>query len=227
MSKADGQAVVGVIFSRADLRRAVRLPIPPDLFEIRLDALVGQVGELVETLDQLKPPLIVTARHPAEGGMNSLQLRDRRSLLLRFLPHASYVDIEVRSIKGLAEVLQEARKQKVGRILSFHDFDGTPTGTRLDEIARTAELQSANILKVATRVDSPPQLDRLRTFFLRHNSKRKPLAVMGLGRLGHQSRAEFATAGSALNYAHLGTPRAEGQLSIQDLRHILARKFLS
>jgi hypothetical protein len=35
---------------------------------------------------------------------------------------------------------------------------------------------------------------------------------------------EFAAAGSVLNYAHLGTPATEGQLSIAELRQALAQK---
>jgi len=33
--------IVGVLASRADLGRAVRMRTPPDLFELRLDRLVG------------------------------------------------------------------------------------------------------------------------------------------------------------------------------------------
>ena len=36
--------VVAVITTPAELRRATRLPDPPDLFELRLDHFVGKVG---------------------------------------------------------------------------------------------------------------------------------------------------------------------------------------
>ena len=38
--------VVGVIASRADLERAVRMRRPPDLFELRLDRLAGMADEV-------------------------------------------------------------------------------------------------------------------------------------------------------------------------------------
>src|SRR5262245_46135652 len=73
--------VVGVITSRADLDRATRMRKPPDLFELRLDCLLPLVDQLENKLPRLRVPLIITARHPQEGGVNKLSLRQRRDLL--------------------------------------------------------------------------------------------------------------------------------------------------
>jgi len=82
-SATDRPRVVGVIASRADLGRALGMRKPPDLFELRLDHLAGTVeqhrkssrardlwSELKNTLPRLRAPLIITARHPQEGGAN-------------------------------------------------------------------------------------------------------------------------------------------------------------
>ena len=53
--------LVGVISSRDDLRFAIRMRNPPDLFELRLDHLVGIVNELENKLSMLPAPLIITA----------------------------------------------------------------------------------------------------------------------------------------------------------------------
>jgi len=66
--------VVGVIASRADLERAVRMRWPPDLFELRLDRLAGMADEVEKVLPRLRTPLIITARHPDEGGSGRLSL---------------------------------------------------------------------------------------------------------------------------------------------------------
>src|SRR5215467_11746257 len=60
--------LVGVIASRADLDRAVRMCEPPDLFELRLDCLAGVIDQLERKISGLRAPLIITARHPQEGG---------------------------------------------------------------------------------------------------------------------------------------------------------------
>jgi 3-dehydroquinate dehydratase-1 len=220
MSNAATPQIVGVIFTQADLRRAIRMRNPPDLFELRLDALFARREEITATIGKLRAPLIITARHPREGGSNHLAARQRRALLLRFLPHAAYVDIELRSADAFAEIMDEAHAKGTRRIISFHDFNGTPNRARLDEIARKAQALRADFLKIAVRTDTPGQLKRLLDFFLQGRAKMK-IAVMGLGRLGRISRTEFARHRSALNYGHLGKPQAEGQLSVAQLRRLL------
>src|SRR5437773_9293979 len=87
--------IVGVIASRVDLDRAVRMHRPPDLFELRLDRLpAAAVDRLENMLPKLGAPLIITARHPQEGGAGKLSLRKRRALLTRFLlsPAKAMVD---------------------------------------------------------------------------------------------------------------------------------------
>ncbi len=85
---------------------------PPDLFELRLDALFAKGPEVEAALADLRAPLIITARHPREGGSNQLSARKRRALLVRFLPYAAYVDIELRSAGAFAAILAEARSEK-------------------------------------------------------------------------------------------------------------------
>jgi len=88
----------------------------------------------------------------------------------------------------------------VRRIISFHDFDSTPTARSLRAKARAAKLRGADIFKVATRTDTPDQLARLFDFVA---NKEVDLAVsaMGIGKLGAISRFVLARRGSALNYA--------------------------
>ena len=194
---------------------------PPDWFELRLDSLLPDDDELESDLRKLRAPLIVTARHPREGGANRLSAKKRRTLLRHFLPHAAWVDIELRSAPAFATLLKEASGKNIRTIVSFHDFQKTPSRSRLDQIARRARSLGADLLKVATRTDTLAELARLRDFFQRERLRMK-IAVMGIGRLGRASRVEFARDRSALNYGHLGRrPHAEGQFSIARLRRLL------
>lgn len=220
MTAPSSPQIVGVIFTHTDLRRATRMRNPPDLFELRLDALFAKSEQGKAAIGDLRAPLIITARHPREGGANQLSARERRALFLRFLPNAAYVDIELRAAGTLTAILEEARAKRIRIILSFHDFHGTPSRARLDEIARTAQSLGADLLKIATRTDTRAQLTRLLGFFLRKRSEMR-IAAMGVGRLGRIARIEFARHGSVLNYAHLGKPQTDGQLSIRQLRRVL------
>ena len=210
--------VVGVIASDADLNRAIRMRKPPDLFELRLDRLVRAIDQVQNKLQKLRAPLIITARHPLEGGANKLSLRQRRDLLNRFLPWADYIDVELRSAYSLRSLLVLARKKKVRRIISCHDFKSTPRPRVLAQKARTAKAHRANIFKVASRTDTPVQLARLLDFIARKDVD-LPVSAMGIGKLGAISRVLLARAGSALVYASLvGTTDIEGQLSLAQLR---------
>ena len=141
---------VGVIMTRANLRFAVRMPALPDLFEIRLDHLTKYLAEVEDAIVKLRAPIIITARHPLEGGANKLDAPQRTALLLQFLGHASYVDIELRALHELRSVHRQARAKKIGLILTFHDLKRTPSLSRLRAKACAAIAAGADIIKVAT-----------------------------------------------------------------------------
>jgi 3-dehydroquinate dehydratase-1 len=210
--------VVGVIASRADLDRALQMRKRPDFFELRLDRLTGIVDQLENKLPRLGAPLIITARHAQEGGANKLSLRQRRDLLTRFLPHAYYVDVELRSASALRSLLTLAKQKKVQRIISFHNFKSTPPLRTLAVKARVAKAFGADIFKVATRTETPVQLARLLDFITGKDIG-LPVSAMGIGKLGAISRVLLGRAGSTLVYGSVGSQTdTEGQLSLEQLR---------
>jgi 3-dehydroquinate dehydratase-1 len=220
MTRRAKPKIAGVICSRADFNRATRMRHPPDLFELRLDAFGVATDAIRSRIKKLPAGIIITARHPSEGGANRLPARKRRELLLSFLPQAGWIDIELRSAAAMTALVQAARRNGVRTILSFHDFRETPGAQRLDELAAKAHSFGPDLFKIATRTDSPAQLERLLGFFERHRSSGDVVA-MGIGKLGRKSRLELARRGCPLNYAHLGRARIEGQLSIPELRRAL------
>ena len=195
---------------------------PPDLFELRLDGLIRIKDEVKAATARLPAPVIITARHPAEGGANRLSSKQRRALLLEFLAHGEYVDVELRSRAFLADVLQSAREKKVRTIISFHDLRTTPDESRLDELASDARSLGADIVKFATRTDTISEMHRLLDFFDRERD-RTNIVAMGIGKLGPVCRRELFRRGCSLNYAPIGRPQVAGQLSIAQLRRLGSR----
>lgn len=212
--------LVAVIASAADLRRALAIPEPPDVFELRLDALGSSLDTAEQSVAQLRGRIIITARHPAEGGANSLSLRSRRALLQRFLPHADYIDVELRSARALGDLIDAARDAQMRAILSLHDLHAMPSAVLLRRKLRAAISLRADIFKIAVRVDTASELDRLLAFF-EEASRELPTAAMGVGRFGRRSRIELARAGSVLNYVYLTRPQTSGQLSLLEARAAL------
>lgn len=211
--------LVGVIMTAADLRLAKQMSSPPDLFELRLDSL-SSVKRLEAEGGGLAAPLIITARHPLEGGKNNLSSTARSNLLLRFLPMARYVDVELRSAGTHRAIIERAKRSGVGTIISFHDLETTPQLGSLRAKADRAAKLGAAVFKVATRTDSLIQVARL-IEFLSTAPSGLSMSVMGMGRLGAVSRIALAQCGSRLIYTSLDRPRVAGQLALDEFRSVL------
>lgn len=214
-------AIVGTVHSPDSLRAALKLRAHAvDLLELRVDHFADDPATLLRAAPRLKAPLIVTVRHPAEGGKHGLAFARRRELYAQFLPWAAAIDVELRSVKSLQRTLGDARARGTRVIVSFHDFRATPGAARLTQIVRRAADAGADIVKIAARADTPAALHRLLGIFAAKNAR--PLSVMAMGAYGKVSRLLFAQAGSVLNYAFLGTANASGQWSVADFRARLA-----
>jgi 3-dehydroquinate dehydratase-1 len=205
--------LVGVITTAEELWLAARMRPPPDFFELRLDHLC----KIDMQIPDLPAPLIITARHPREGGANKLSIKQRREFLAQFLERAAYIDIELRSARALKSIVDLARRKKIGRIISFHDFDSTPSVRRLSAMASKAKSLGADVFKVATRTDTQAQLARLRDFAANLHVD-LALSVMGMGKLALASRVQLP---SVFVYGALKTSRFAGQPTLAQLRSAL------
>jgi 3-dehydroquinate dehydratase I len=201
--------VVATAHTGKGLRQAGRLrPGDVGFIEVRLDELGSDEPRLKAGLESIRVPVLLTARHPAEGGGMRLSLAERRSLLQEFLLKASAVDVELRSVALMPAVLEIARRRKIKRVLSFHDFRGTPSLPRLREVVRRGTRAGADVVKIATHLRSANDLAVL---LLLQSTTKVPLATMGMGPLGKVSRLVLAAAGSRLNYGYLDKPQVSGQ----------------
>ncbi len=177
--------------------------------EVRLDCLTRRLDLVRGILSRLRLPVILTARHPAEGGAGALTLAARRALLEEFLPHAAAIDIEIRSARGMQRLLEEAGHREIVAIFSFHDFRRTPSLARLRRIVADARRAGAGVVKIATQLRGARDLAVL--LQLQALEGTSPLATMGMGPLGRVSRLALAAAGSRLNYGYLDRPQVAGQ----------------
>lgn len=190
-----------------------------DIVEVRLDCLMQHLERVRKVLRKVKLPILLTARHPTEGGAFELSPANRCSLLEEFLPQAAAVDIEMRSVNAMESVLREAEKRGVLKVFSFHDFQSTPSIEKLQQLAIKAREAGANIVKIATKLHCPADIIPL--LQLQALSANFPTATMGMGPLGNISRLTLAAAGSRLNYGFLDCPQVEGQWPATRLRELL------
>jgi 3-dehydroquinate dehydratase-1 len=215
-------ATVGTIHSPTALREALYLPLGAvDFLEVRVDHFARDLAPLRRALPRLKAPLIITVRHPAEGGAAKLGYAVRAALYREFLSAAAFIDIELRSARALRAVLEEARSARVHRIISWHNFATTPTLEKLRARWLAARAHSPDIIKFATRTRTAAHLATLLAFLSRA-PKKPALSLMGMNEFGQISRLALAAAGSVLNYGYLGECQVPGQWPAQVLYERLA-----
>lgn len=213
--------VVAAVHSPGALRCALKVgPGEVDFLEIRVDNFANDLATLLPALPRLRVPLLVTVRHPAEGGVNGLGFARRRELYAQFLPHAALIDVELRSFEKLAGTIDDAQRAGVKVIASVHHFHSTPPTANLQRAIRRAHAAGADICKLAALANTPAALGQLLAVF----GKKQPLpvSVMGMGNFGKISRLLLAQAGSVLNYGYLDRPNASGQWEARTLKTRLA-----
>jgi len=216
LTVGDLPRVVGTIASGDLLQGFANSPARScEIAEIRLD-LIGTDTPWVAQAQRIETsgvPVILTLRSATEGGKSKLSNDQRLAILRDALDHVSAIDVELKS--GLAPSLRPltAKKGKA-LIVSFHDFEKTPTAAELETIIREAA-RNASIVKIATMIDSTSDIDVLGN--LLSQDWGVPLCLLGMGSLGASTRTHFPHLGSCLTYGYLDAPVAPGQLSARAL----------
>ena len=194
-----------------------------DLIELRVDYL--KKFRLEGLLRTGRRPLVVTNRRRAEGGRYRGD-EQRRLAILREATDlgAAFVDVEMRTEQSS---LRELIKNKNGThmILSFHDFQRTPSTGELRKIMDRMVGYGADVAKIVTFARSWE--DNLKTLALIPYAQRRGQGIVTfcMGEKGKMSRIFSPLMGAAWTYASLGRARASapGQLTVAGMRGIWER----
>lgn len=190
-----------------------------DVVEIRLDQLI-QENELKAKITSITKPLLLTCRHPKEGGDNNISEPLKRvSIIEPLLSHASAIDIEISTANEMKNLITEAKSKNIQVVLSYHNFETTPNLAELKTIATEAKDKGADIIKIATTTNTIQELITLLTFS--ENGSIENLSFMGMGKFGMSSRLVAAQSGSVLNYSAIAETSIEGQWQLAAYREAL------
>jgi 3-dehydroquinate dehydratase-1 len=192
-----------------------------DCAEIRLDR-CRFTREEITRLFSLESTLIATCR-PGSYTENERRVQ----LAAAITAGASYVDIEVEAEKGFREELTElALKHTCGLILSYHNYEETPSRQDLIQILEECFLFGADIAKIVCLVRSLS--DSARILSLYDNVKKfeesgKKLIALGMGEEAQITRFAAPLLGAPFTYAAPGPGRetAPGQLTKDKLSDLL------
>lgn len=189
--------------------------------EIRLDRCRFTLEEIAELFAQ-KPTLIATCR----PGPFILEER-REKLATAITAGADYVDIEIEAEESFRDYLtQLARTHHCGLILSYHNFDETPSREDLLQILEECFLLGADIAKLVCQVRSLSDSARILSLYdsgQRHSDGGKRIIALGMGEEAQITRIAAPLLGAPFTYAAPGPGRetAPGQLSKDTLTELL------
>lgn len=202
-----------------------------DLIELRIDFYenihdLKQVHELLlQVRQQTNLPLLLTYRSLKEGG--HIQLTDQEYLSLVQTACQSgcvdIVDIELESGNMLVYQLVEiAHQNHVKVLMSYHDFEKTPTVMEMKERLEKMEIMGADICKIAVMPFSYKDVIHLLNTTMEMSQKlTKPLVTMSMGKIGKITRIVGELVGSSITFASVGQSSAPGQLTLEEMQTLL------
>jgi 3-dehydroquinate dehydratase-1 len=185
-----------------------------DLIEIRRDLMQGNpAGRLREIRDRTRTPWIATIRTNAEGGQFSGTPGEWRAQIDPLLPLVNMIDIEYPYREYAAEFRAEGKEI----IASYHTQD-MPSKDEMAAIKR--RLRSyGDIPKIVVQPRTEKDVISLLSFTL---GAAGPVIVSTMGGRFRYVRALLPLFGSAMVFCHAGTPTAEGQYHIRELRQLMS-----
>ncbi len=193
---------------------AVKLVEPlVDLFEVRID-LIGDGW--TEVARKLKKPWIATNRLLEEGGKwNGNEARRIEKLLQAIEMGATIVDVEYNA-KNVDNIISFIKKRATC-LLSFHDFEKTPSLEVLKQITQKELKAGADICKIVTTASSFE--DNLTVLKLITEFPRNKMVAFAMGPEGMASRVLAPVAGAEFTYGAVGkgTESAPGQIPVADM----------
>ena len=221
-----GIPLVAVSFRDNDSERLAREAEAAgvDVAELRIDQFsqTGTDHVLAQVRQFRNLPVLATVRAQREGGGWTGTELQRLELFRALAPVVDAVDIELSSSEILSEVVTSAKYHDKVVIISYHNFETTPTLGDLEVIVNNAKESGADYVKVSTMATSENDVRTLASLTLK--ASHLGLVVIAMGVVGTVSRVFFPALGSRLTYSFMDDRTAPGQLDYIETFHLL-RKF--
>jgi 3-dehydroquinate dehydratase I len=194
-----------------------------DFIELRLDYL--KKPDWSPLLKKGKRPLIATLRRSDEGGRYKGDEKKRMGLLREMVDqNINYVDAELRSDKALLQDLIR-NKHKTRVILSYHDFEETPSMKKLEDLVDRMMQIKPNVIKIATLARSWEDNLKVMSLIPYAVKNNQSIVAFCMGEIGRMSRIFSPLMGAAWTYAALGEKQvsAPGQMTVSRMKDIWER----
>ncbi len=192
-------------------KAALAVRLGTDIVEFRVDYAQEPAARLAEGIAAYSDRAIITVRKKEEGGRFGGSEEERLAAISELAGLGEvYLDIELSTARENPKWFSSL-PGTVQKIVSWHDFGGTPVLSVLEK-TRAAAAKLGDVAKVVTT--SRSEQDNLRVLKLYGRQPRR-LVAFCMGELGTATRIESLRLGSPVVYASLpDEPAAPGQLSV-------------
>ncbi|MGB7968261.1 MAG: type I 3-dehydroquinate dehydratase [Methanobacterium sp.] len=185
-----------------------------DIIELRIDAMDHPTpDEVSNIIRDIKYPCIATNRMMGEGGLFKGSEAERTDILLAAAKYADFVDIELQTEE---EYLNKIIKASKSTIISYHNFEKTPSVEILLEVVNQ-ERTLGDIAKFAVM----PKTISDTLIVLEVLSKVEKTIGISMGEMGRYTRVVAPLFGSPITFASFDNISAPGQLDIHTTRDFL------
>ena len=192
-----------------------------DLVEVWLDSVQDlRLAEIFFEEADIKTPFLFVSKYPAEKG-EFMGTPEEHAEMLRdlFERGAHYVDMAYDTDSKHIATVAGAKRDYAKLIISYHNFEETPSLKKLQGIVEDAVAKGADIVKIATFVAERPEnvtLFKLTTWAIAQGIA---IITIGMGKEGRLSRLVCPLLGSEVYYAPLqgANQTAPGQLTKDEL----------
>jgi len=193
-----------------------------NFIEIRLDIL-KEYDKLSDIPACSKLTMIATNKSVKHHGKFLGSETERKQTLLNAAEKGfKYVDLDL-STSELESIVSDVHNMGVKSIISFHNFNETPSLPKMEEILKKEIASEADVCKIVATAKSVE--DNLTVLnFVSKACKSAKTVCFCMGELGKTSRLLSPLFGGFFTFASLeeGKETAAGQLTIQEMRAVYA-----
>ena len=201
-----------------DISQIISVAHSAEMAEIRIDLCGLNVQSVADVFSQISVPTIATCRPEFCDD-------EKRAKLLKtaILSGATYVDVEIESQENFKkEIMNFAHENRSKCIISYHNYEETPTRQELQEIIDSCFSQGADIAKIATMARSKRDASRVLSLYETNDN----IVALAMGEAGKISRVACLYLGSPFSFAAIDETHASanGQLTVEQMKNI--RRFI-
>ena len=193
-----------------------------DVIELRIDQFenreIDHIKNVAKKVKSYDFYIIATVRSKLEGG-SDISDDERLKIFDAIADFADIVDIEYTS-DSIKEKVKEIVKSK-GKFLlmSYHDFEKTPSEDEVQKLIDDCKSQGADIVKYAFKANGFEDVSRL--MCITNKNKDKNIVAISMGEIGKITRVAGFIFGSLITYTYIGKSFAPGQIEAKKLVELI------